>query len=209
MIDILLLHYTDMLSAGAALERLCSEVAKVSAHYLIDEDGTIYRLVPEAHRAWHAGVSFWNGERDINSRSVGIELVNPGHSNGYRSFPPAQMEALASLAGEIVSRHAIPSERVLGHSDVAPTRKVDPGELFDWEWMAGQGIGMWPDSEAPVDDGIVGDQLARYGYETGDDVVTLASLKAFQRHFRPSRIDGIADEETRRLLAALCRQAEV
>lgn len=143
-IDMLVLHYTGMISCEHALVRLCGPAAKVSAHYLIDEMGLVYRLVAEERRAWHAGVSSWAGARDINSRSIGIELVNPGHELGYRNFPVLQMQALAELAQEILARHPIPPHRVLGHSDVAPGRKQDPGELFDWEWLAGQGIGMWP-----------------------------------------------------------------
>ena len=134
-IDILLIHYTGMESAEAALDRLCDPAAQVSAHYLIEEDGTIWSLVDEQHRAWHAGIAYWAGETDINSRSIGIELVNPGHELGYRPFPMPQMEALAGLAREILARHTIPNHRVLGHSDVAPERKCDPGELFDWAWL--------------------------------------------------------------------------
>lgn len=143
-IDILVLHYTGMSSCGDALARLCDPAAKVSAHYLIDEDGTVFHLVAEERRAWHAGISFWAGERDINSRSIGIELVNPGHELGYRHFPETQMLRLAELARDILARHPIPQQRVLGHSDVAPGRKRDPGELFNWQWLAGQGIGIWP-----------------------------------------------------------------
>ena len=208
-IDILLLHYTGMASAAAALERLCDEQARVSSHYLIDEEGIIYRLVPEANRAFHAGLSFWNGERDINSRSIGIELVNPGHEFGYRPFPEAQMQALIGLAQELVERYPIPPERVLGHSDVAPTRKQDPGELFDWELLAQNGIGLWPMPFTKHSGQDAGTLLSRFGYETGEASITTASLVAFQRHFRPARIDGVADEETLRLLDALCHQAEV
>jgi len=130
-IDILLLHYSGMESATAAIARLCDVTAKVSAHYCVDEDGILFRLVPEDRRAWHAGAASWAGAGDINARSIGIELVNPGHEFGYRSFPEAQMETLIELAGEILARHPIPPQRVLGHSDVAPLRKEDPGELFD------------------------------------------------------------------------------
>ncbi len=143
-VDILLLHYTGMKSAEAALARLCDPAAKVSAHYVIDEDGTLTRLVDEARRAWHAGVSSWAGDSGVNARSIGIELVNPGHEFGYRPFPAPQMAALTALARDILARHAIPPQRVLGHSDVAPTRKQDPGELFDWEALAAAGIGLWP-----------------------------------------------------------------
>ena len=144
VVDMLVIHYTGMASADAALARLCDPVAKVSAHYTIDEDGTVYAMVPEARRAWHAGASCWAGARDINARSIGIELVNPGHEFGYRAFAPAQIAALITLCQGIVTRHAIPAWRVLGHSDVAPMRKDDPGELFPWETLAKAGIGLWP-----------------------------------------------------------------
>lgn len=215
-IDILLLHYTDMASAEDALERLTDGRARVSAHYCVDEDGTVYRLMPEERRAWHAGASFWAGARDINGRSIGIELVNPGHSCGYRPFPDAQMTALEELAKGILARHPIPAHRVLGHSDVAPARKIDPGELFDWRRLAGAGVGIWPDGRGFVDPGPVQSpaavadlqsRLGRFGYEvsvTGVlDQATRLALAAFQRHFRPLRIDGRADGETCRLLAAL------
>jgi len=153
-VDLLVLHYTGMASCEAALARLCDPAAQVSAHYLIDEDGTVYRLVAEEHRAWHAGVSCWAGERDVNSRSIGIELVNPGHDLGYRNFPYQQMRALALLCRQILSRHPIPASRVLAHSDVAPGRKRDPGEKFDWAWLAGQGVGLWPGLERfPISSG--------------------------------------------------------
>jgi N-acetylmuramoyl-L-alanine amidase len=193
-VDILLLHYTGMQTAEAALARLCDPVAKVSCHWLIDEDGTVYRLVDEERRAWHAGVSFWAGERDINSRSIGIELVNPGHEWGYRPFPPSQMAALAALATGILARHAIPPTRILGHSDVAPARKQDPGELFDWAWLASRGIGLWPAADAPGKMIEPAAGLAAIGYENAAvEVVT-----AFQRRYRPARVDGLIDDETRR-----------
>jgi N-acetylmuramoyl-L-alanine amidase len=197
IIDILLLHYTGMDSTEAALARLCDPGAEVSCHWLIDEDGTIHRLVDEERRAWHAGASFWAGARDINSRSIGIELVNPGHDLGYRPFPPAQMTALAELARGILARHQIPPHRVLAHSDVAPERKQDPGELFDWAWLAEQGIGLWPAPDAGPDS----TDLARIGYENGD----AASVIAFQRHWRPSRVDGVLDAETRSRIAQITR----
>jgi N-acetylmuramoyl-L-alanine amidase len=200
-VDILVLHYTGMRSAEAALTRLCDPAAKVSAHYTIDEDGTVYALVPEERRAWHAGVSCWAGARDINARSIGIELVNPGHEFGYRAFPQAQILSLAALARGILARHPIPAWRVLGHSDVAPARKDDPGELFPWARLAGEGIGLWPKSGNDPGAEVVPDLLARYGYDpevAGDKVVT-----AFQRHFRPSRVDGMADAETRTMLSGL------
>jgi N-acetylmuramoyl-L-alanine amidase len=198
-----------MQSAAAALERLTDEASQVSCHYLVDEDGTTYRIVPDAMRAWHAGVSYWQGERDINSRSIGIEIVNPGHEFGYRAFPEPQMQAVTLLAGRLLEAHAIPAARVLGHSDVAPARKQDPGELFDWKRLAAEGIGLWP--EAPDDPGAMdaAHWLARYGYDTADEDMVRLSLIAFQRHFRPARFDGVADVETLGLLSALCRQAEV
>lgn len=193
-VDILLLHYTGMQSAGAALDRLCDPAAKVSCHWLIDEDGTVHRLVDEGMRAWHAGQSFWAGVRDINSRSIGIELVNPGHEWGYRPFPPAQMAALADLAAGILARHPIPAQRVLGHSDVAPTRKQDPGELFDWAWLAQRGIGLWPAADTPA---MTGDPAALL-IAIGHEAATSADVAAFQRRYRPTRIDGTIDDETAR-----------
>ena len=205
-----------MRSAEAALERMCDPRARVSAHYCVDEDGTVYRLVPEARRAWHAGISQWAGARDVNSRSIGIELVNPGHTCGYRPFPEAQMQALEELGRGILARHPIPSHRVLGHSDVAPARKIDPGELFDWRRLANAGVGVWPQPTGFTDPGPartapeiadLQSRLCRFGYGvavTGIlDRATTQAVSAFQRHFRPARFDGQPDGETRRLLAAL------
>jgi N-acetylmuramoyl-L-alanine amidase len=197
-IDMLVLHYTGMASAQAALDRLCDASAKVSAHYTIDEDGTVYAHVPEARRAWHAGLSWWAGESDINSRSIGIELVNPGHEFGYREFAQAQIASLTNLCHGILLRHPIPSARVLGHSDVAPARKDDPGELFPWAELAKAGIGLWP--QAGVGD-LGADALTRYGYDPDapqDKVIT-----AFQRHFRSKKLDGQWDGECAGLLAWL------
>lgn len=211
-IDMLVLHYTGMQSCDAALTRLCDAAAKVSAHYLIDEDGQVYQMVAEEQRAWHAGVSFWAGERDINSRSIGIELVNPGHEFGYCVFPQPQMRVLAELAQEILSRHPIPPHRVLGHSDVAPGRKSDPGELFDWSWLAAQGVGLWPSSyttntAAPVDILALQKHLACFGYDVPQTGIygtqTRAVITAFQRHFRPAKVDGVADAETAAILNRL------
>ncbi len=143
-IDMLVMHYTGMRTAGEALARLCDPDAKVSAHYTIDRDGRVYTHVPEDRRAWHAGVSYWAGERNVNARSIGIELVNPGHEFGYEPFPEEQIAALIDLAGGILSRHPIPAHRVVGHSDVAPARKMDPGERFPWKQLAEFGIGIWP-----------------------------------------------------------------
>ena len=208
-IDILVLHYSGMETADAALARLCDPAAKVSAHYLIDEDGAVRRLVAEERRAWHAGAACWRGVRDVNGRSLGIELVNPGHEFGYRPFAEAQMAALEDLARDILARHPIEARNVVGHSDVAPRRKMDPGELFDWPRLAAAGIGLWP-AGAPAD-GADADEdeakamLADFGYETGDLGMTVT---AFQRHFRPRRVDGTMDGDTAgrlRGLLKLCR----
>jgi N-acetylmuramoyl-L-alanine amidase len=200
-IDILLLHYTGMESAEAALDRLCDPAAQVSCHWLIEEDGTIWQLVEEQHRAWHAGKAYWAGETDINSRSIGIELVNPGHEHGYRPFPAAQMEALALLAREILARHPIPPHRVLGHSDVAPQRKLDPGELFDWAWLASRGVGIWPAGKAVEPSRDPASDLRRIGYELTYTEPDRAVIEAFQRHFLPAHLSGRLDLETLRRLA--------
>jgi len=201
-IDILVVHYTGMASASAALRRLCDPAAKLSAHYLIDEDGTIHRLVAEERRAWHAGVASWRGVTDVNSASIGIELVNPGHEFGYRSFAEQQMAAFQGLATEIIARHAILARNIVGHSDVAPCRKSDPGEFFDWRGLAEAGIGLWPHlaEHLEVEPQRIVEMLAGFGYDTGD---AAAAIKAFQRHFRPARVNGRIDPETARLLAGL------
>ncbi len=207
----LVLHYTGMKSAAAALARLCDPRAQVSAHYLIDEHGLVYRLVPEERRAWHAGVASWAGETDINSRSIGIELANPGHEHGYRDFPEAQIDALIELARGILARHPIPPHRVLGHSDVAPARKSDPGERFPWKRLAGSGVGLWPSAGGPGASELTTLQrdLAAFGYAvdaTGrPDTQTRSVVSAFQRHFRPMRVTGEADAETAGIAAALAR----
>jgi N-acetylmuramoyl-L-alanine amidase len=224
-IDILLLHYTGMASEERAVRWLCDPGSSVSSHYFIFEDGRIVRLVEETDRAWHAGKSFWAGETDINSRSIGIEIANPGHEFGYRDFPDAQIEAVVGLCADILSRHPIPPERVLAHSDVAPLRKEDPGELFPWRRLHEAGIGHWIAPE-PIRDGPMlkrGDsgaavgalkqRVREYGYGLGAvsefDAGTEAVVRAFQRHFRPQSVDGIADRSTittlDRLLAALAR----
>ena len=210
-IDMLLLHYTGMQTAEIALERMCDAAAEVSAHYCIDEDGTAYRLVPEERRAWHAGDSAWAGEARVNACSIGIELVNPGHQWGYHPFPEPQMAALIALAKDVLARHAIPPARVLGHSDVAPQRKEDPGELFDWTRLARAGIGLWPGEPAalaatpPVM--RLQRDLQRFGYEVPThgvlDEATQAVIRAFQRHFRPATVTGDADGETAARLEAL------
>jgi N-acetylmuramoyl-L-alanine amidase len=221
-IDLLLLHYTGMPDAQGALDWLRDPASQVSAHYFVFEDGRVVQLVPEARRAWHAGVACWAGEADVNSRSIGIEIANPGHDHGYADFPAVQMRAVAALCRDIVRRHAIRPERVLAHSDVAPSRKRDPGEKFDWAWLARQGVGLWVEP-APVEGGEglrEGDEgravvelqarLADYGYHVAAsgrfDRATAEAVTAFQRHFRPARVDGVADASTRetlrRLLAA-------
>jgi N-acetylmuramoyl-L-alanine amidase len=200
-IDMLVLHYTGMKSAEEALVRLCDPGAKVSAHYTIDEDGTVYAHVPEARRAWHAGLAHWAGATDINARSIGIELVNPGHEFGYRDFAEDQIASLITLCHSILMRHPIPSARVLAHSDVAPARKEDPGELFPWQRLAKAGIGLWPQTVASE---AGPEALTRYGYDPDaprDKVIT-----AFQRHFRPQKLDGQWDSECARLLASLLKK---
>ena len=209
--DILLLHYTGMKSGAEALARLRDPAAKVSAHYLIEEDGSAFQLVPEARRAWHAGRSYWAGARDINARSIGIELVNPGHEFGYRPFPEAQMQTLIALCHGILAHHDIPAARVIGHSDVAPDRKQDPGELFDWERLAAEGIGLWPgntDSAGAeaTDEATAKSRLASFGYGV-DDFPFDAVVTAFQRHFRPTSVTGQFDADCAARLAALLEQA--
>src|SRR5919201_6489610 len=154
-IDMLVLHYTGMTSAAAALERLCDPAARVSAHYVVEEDGRIWRLVPENRRAFHAGHSCWEGEGNLNAVSIGVEIVNPGHEWGYRPFPEAQMASVEELCRDVISRHPIPPHRILGHSDIAPDRKSDPGELFDWPRLARAGIGIWPAAAASYPAGEV------------------------------------------------------
>jgi N-acetylmuramoyl-L-alanine amidase len=202
-VDMLVLHYTGMKTAEEALARLCDPAAKVSAHYTIDQDGRVWRHVPEDLRAWHAGVSWWAGAANVNARSIGIELVNPGHEFGYVPFAEAQIGALIDLSAGIFARHAIAPARVVGHSDVAPARKDDPGELFPWEQLAEYGIGLWPKPWVLYEPFETA--LARFGYGTPPtvDVPMEKVIAAFQRHFRPSCIDGIADDECARLLGGL------
>lgn len=202
--DMLLLHYTGMNSAAAACGLLCSAESGVSCHYLVDEDGTIIQMVGEDERAWHAGVSSWQGETDTNSRSIGIEIHNPGHTIGYRDFPPAQMAAVVRLCRDILSRHAIPPRNVLAHSDVAPGRKIDPGERFDWPLLFRNGVGHWVPPGLPDEGVLAGQDLIRfqrllkdYGYGldvTGlHDEGTRKVTDAFQRHFRPALVNGVPD----------------
>ncbi len=199
-IDMLVLHYTGMDSATAALDRLCDSAARVSAHYLIDEDGALYCLVDEAARAWHAGESCWRGNRDINGRSIGVELVNPGHEFGYRPFPDRQIESAVALAQDIVARHPIPRRNIVGHSDIAPSRKQDPGELFDWQRLARAGIALWPEPVTGDETDLIA-MLAEYGYDTSES----GAIKAFQRHFQPDNVTGTADSTTTALAAGILR----
>jgi N-acetylmuramoyl-L-alanine amidase len=202
-IDVLLLHYTGMKTGAEALERLCDPAARVSAHYMVEEDGRIFQLVSESRRAWHAGAAQWQDASDINARSIGVEIVNPGHEFGYRSFPAEQMAGVKRLCLDILARHPIPAARVLGHSDVAPLRKEDPGELFDWRGLAAAGIGLWPESgSAAVLENAVGKALKRVGYGYTETDLP-AVIRAFQRRYRPANLTGTADAETRRRLAAL------
>jgi N-acetylmuramoyl-L-alanine amidase len=226
-IDALILHYTGMATAERALDWLCDPASSVSAHYFVFEDGHIAKLVEEENRAWHAGKSFWAGETDINSCSIGIEIANPGHDYGYRPFPDAQIDAVIGLSADIVARHPIPPQRVLAHSDVAPMRKADPGELFPWRRLADAGLGHYVEpvpiapgpALKPGDQGPAVESLKRrlqtYGYGVAEgpafDAEMAAVVRAFQRHFRPGLVDGIADVSTTRtldrLLAALPRDS--
>ncbi len=218
VIDTLVLHYTGMQSGQAAIERLCDAQAQVSAHYVVEEDGRIVRLVAEELRAAHAGVSFWRGRRMLNDSSVGIEIVNPGHEWGYRPFPEAQVEAVQALCLAILSRHPILPVGVVGHSDIAPDRKQDPGELFPWARLARAGIGLYPldvpdlgTAEDADDTAPVRRDLARIGYdvieEDGMDQALGITLTAFQRHWRPEAVTGRADRGTRARIEAVARLA--
>lgn len=218
-IDMLVLHYTDMLNAEDAVLRLCDAASRVSAHYVIDEAGKISQLVDEKDRAWHAGESSWRGHSNINARSVGIELANPGHGHGYVPFPEAQMASLVALSIGIVERHNIPPRNVVGHSDVAFLRKMDPGELFDWPLLARAGVGVFPFGAKPMfgsdlrrgDKGLpvtrLQTALANWGYGLKLDgdfgSKTEKCVIAFQRHYRPQEVDGIWDSDCAGLLAAL------
>jgi N-acetylmuramoyl-L-alanine amidase len=223
-VSILVLHYTGMQSGEEAMLRLTDPAAKVSSHYTVEEDGRVFQHVDEASRAWHAGKSYWRGARDVNALSVGIEIVNPGHEFGLRPFPEAQIAAVIALSQGILARHSIGPFGVAGHSDVAPLRKEDPGELFPWRRLARAGIGPWPDDWrrdggpefGPGDHGrrvrLAQHALAVIGYDaavTGQmDALTVACVRAFQRRFRPSYCTGILDGETRGLIYAVARIAE-
>jgi N-acetylmuramoyl-L-alanine amidase len=218
--DMILLHYTGMANAEAAVTKLCTAGTEVSAHYVVMEDGYVVQCVPEARRAWHAGAAMWEGDSDINSCSIGIEIANPGHDHGYPDFPKRQIAAVTALCRSIFTRHRIPPWRVLAHSDVAPTRKQDPGEKFPWRLLSDSGIGLWV-NPAPITQGgavfVLGESdpairelqelLAKYGYDVAVsgsfDVATRDVIAAFQRHFRPARVDGFADASTIATLKAL------
>jgi N-acetylmuramoyl-L-alanine amidase len=216
-IDMLILHYTGMRTAQEAIDRLRDPAARVSAHYVVDEDGAVLRLVPETRCAFHAGVSYWRGHGALNGRSIGIEIVNPGHAWGYRDFPVLQLSAVCDLCLAVLSRHPIPARNVVAHSDVASDRKQDPGEKFDWQGLAENGVGLWP--EGLPDMGIAGVKhetgasrdvrtaLADIGYRVAPDGTfdpALATvLRAFQRHWRPEAVTGEADAGTCARLSAL------
>jgi len=226
--DMLVLHYTGMTTAQEALARLTDPAAEVSAHYMVDEDGRILRLVPEERRAWHAGRGAWMGETDCNHASIGIEIVNPGHEFGYRAFPDVQIAAVIDLISDIRSRWTIPDARIIAHSDLAPERKEDPGELFPWKRLAEAGHGLWfePAHERvaalgadikPDDEGlgviVLRSGLHRLGYGLLPggvyDEETRLTVMAFQRHWRPEKVDGIADGQTRARLVGLLQLASV
>jgi N-acetylmuramoyl-L-alanine amidase len=226
--DAVILHYTGMPTGEGALQRMCDPEAKVAAHYMVEEDGRVFRLVPEERRAWHAGVSYWRGERGLNGSSIGIEIVNPGHDWGYRPFPDDQIEAVIGLLDAIRGRWQVPDARILGHSDIAPDRKIDPGELFPWKRLAEAGHGLWYEPEpervaalgAPLSQGdegagvfVLQAGLHRLGFEPKPsgvyDVETALIVSAFQRHWRPERVDGVADGETRARLVGLLRLREL
>ena len=208
-ISMIVLHYTGMQNAQAAIDRLRDPEAKVSAHYLVAEDGTILRMVAEHKRAWHAGKSRWRGIADVNSASIGIEIVNPGHELGYHPFPDQQIDALIPLVAEIKRRHGITRGNVVGHSDVAPARKQDPGELFDWARLAKHGLAIARPTRGLVDphwtDGGFLLALERWGYDVGD---ARAATIAFQRRFRPELLDGAIDGECRAILLQLLLDRE-
>src|SRR5712672_4456827 len=217
--DMIVLHYTGMPDVEGAIAQLCTAGTDVSAHYVVLEDGRIVQCVPEAKRAWHAGAASWAGEEDINSCSIGIEIVNRGHDWGYPEFPLRQIAAVIALCRGIMLRRNVPPHRVLGHSDVAPARKQDPGEKFPWHSLANSGVGHWVHPAPIVRSetlklGTISDDvrdlqqaLARYGYPVPTsghyDAATMEVVTAFQRHFRPARVDGVADHSTLTTLQAL------
>lgn len=203
-ISILVLHYTGMKDGSSAVARLTDPGSKVSCHYLVEEDGRVLRMVPEEKRAWHAGRSYWRGIQDLNSCSIGIEIVNPGHEFGYRPFPEEQIDALIPLVAEIKERHGITRGNVVGHSDIAPRRKQDPGELFPWARLAKLRLALPRPTKGLMDPNWTDAgfllALERFGYDVTDK---LAAVVAFQRRFRPELIDGEIDGECRAILLAL------
>jgi N-acetylmuramoyl-L-alanine amidase len=210
VVDVLILHYTGMKTAQDAIDRLRDPEVRVSSHYVVDEDGAIYQLVEEDRRAWHAGISFWRGRTGLNDVSIGIEIVNPGHEWGYRPFPLVQIQSVTDLSHAILARHPIPARNVVAHSDVAPDRKQDPGELFPWHELAAAGIGLWPHREghetgpSEWDETTVRSALSAIGYDASHaDLAAL--LRAFQRHWRPDSVTGEADAGTVLRLDALVR----
>ncbi len=221
-VDMIVLHYTGMISAQAALDRLRDPAARVSSHYVVEEDGKIWRLVPEGRRAWHAGVSYWRGRTGLNDVSVGIEIVNPGHEHGYRDFPVLQMAAVCDLCLNILSRHPVPARNVVAHSDIAPDRKEDPGERFDWPGLAQEGVGLWPVGVPDAGTGgavrdtaslrDVRAALSDIGYRVAPegalDPALSIVLRAFQRHWRPEAVTGQADAGTLLRLLAVARILE-
>lgn len=224
--DIIVLHYTGMQSGEAAIARLRDPEARVSAHYVVEEDGRLFRLVPEERRAWHAGVGSWQGETDVNAASIGIEIVNPGHEFGYRAFPAVQIETVIALVADIRERWSVTDARIIGHSDMAPARKQDPGELFPWKQLAEQRLGLWFEPAAEriaalgpplgVGDAGLGVIVLRaglhrlgYGLMPGGDYddETRLTVEAFQRHWRQTKVDGVADGETRATLMGVLQLA--
>lgn len=222
--DAIILHYTGMADGDSAVAWLCDPASSVSCHYVVEEDGGVLQLVAEERRAWHAGRSVWAGDTDLNSASIGIEIVNPGHVGGLPPYPADQIGGLIALLQDIQERHGIPATRVLAHSDISPGRKEDPGERFPWRRLAESGLGLWVEpveqgGGLPVGPGADGpdvvalqQELATFGYgivvHGVYDEATAIVIRAFQRHFRPDRIDGTADAETRGTLVALLRACE-
>jgi N-acetylmuramoyl-L-alanine amidase len=208
-VSMVVLHYTGMEDAASAIERLRDPEASVSCHYLVAEDGQVLRMVAEDKRAWHAGRSYWRGTRNVNAASIGIEIVNPGHEFGYRPFTPQQMDALLPLLADIVRRHQVPRANVVGHSDVAPARKQDPGELFDWGLLARHGLAVSRPTRGLVDPHWTDSgfllALERYGYDVREPQ---AAVTAFQRRFRPELVDGEIDGEGRAILLQLLLDRE-
>ncbi|RIJ18232.1 N-acetylmuramoyl-L-alanine amidase [Henriciella mobilis] len=204
-VSMLVLHYTGMQTGEAALERMCDPEASVSAHYMVWESGDIVQLVDEDKRAWHAGVSRWQGEEELNSRSIGIEIVNGGHDwrledGRLPPYPADQIDAVIALSRDIIARWSIPQTRIVGHSDIAPTRKQDPGEHFPWARLAGQGVGLWPLSLEASQRPSIDAALQAIGYDTTD---LGAAVTAFQRRWRPARVDGLVDADTRSIAFAV------